>query len=84
MKERIIGENVFVTGMIERNTNYYILREKEDNYYGGNDGNIEYNIMEANWYLSYKDAKMELDTYDNPNDWDIIRISCLVRLEEVM
>ncbi len=84
MKERIIGENVFVAGMIEKNTNYYILREKEEQYYGGNDGNIEYNIMEANWYLSYKDAKMELDTYDNPNDWDIIRISCLVRLEEVM
>lgn len=81
---KIIGENVFIHGMIEKNTNYYILREKEDNYYGGKDGNIEYNIMDAAWYLTYNDAKMELETYDEPENWDIIRISCLVRLEEIM
>lgn len=81
---KLIGENVFIHGMIEKNTNYYILREKEDNYYGGNNGEIEYNIMNATWYLTYKDAKMELDKYDEPENWDIIRISCLVRLEEIM
>lgn len=81
---KVIGENTFIYGMTEKNSNYYILREKEDNYYSDEDGNITYNIMDAGWYLTYKDAKMELDMYDEPENWDIIRISCLVRLEEIM
>ena len=80
----IVGENIFIYGMIEKNNNYYILREKEEGYYGGNDGSIEYDIMNASWYCSHKDAKKELDTYDEPQNWDIIRISCLVKLEELM
>ena len=81
---RVIGEQVFIYGMIEKNNNYYILREKEDHYYASNSGDVVYDIMEAAWFLSYGDAKRELETYDSPKEWDIIRISCLVKLEEIM
>lgn len=81
---RVIGEQVFIYGMIEKNSVYYILREKENHYYAAKEGDVVYDIMEAAWFLSYGDAKRELETYDNPEEWDIIRMSCLVKLEEIM
>ena len=81
---KISGRKTKIMGMIEKNDNYYVIRDKEDYTFVQEDGNVCYSIMDAEWYRSYKDAKNNLELFDEPERFDIILISCLIKLEEIM
>jgi hypothetical protein len=40
--------------------------------------------MDANWYQSYADAKASLETFDEPELFEIILFSCTIHLEEIL
>lgn len=80
----ISGSKEKINGMVEKNDNYYVIRERDDHMFVDDEGNMQYSIMDAEWFRSYKDAKKYLDTFDEPLDFDIILISCTIRLEEIM
>lgn len=80
----ITGSKEKINGMVEKNENYYVIRDKEDHMFVDSEGNVQYSIMDAEWFRSYRDAKNNLETFDEPELFDIILISCLIRLEEIM
>lgn len=80
----ITGSKEKINGMIEKNDNYYVIRDRDDHMFVDEEGNMQYGIMDAEWFRSYRDAKNTLDTFDEPLNFDIILISCLIRLEEIM
>ena len=47
-------------------------------------GDETMDILDAEWYRSYRGAKDNLRNFDEPELFDIILISCLIRLEEIM
>lgn len=80
----ISGRREKIDGMIEKNDNYYVIRDREDHQFVDERGNLQYGIMDAEWFRSYRDAKRCLDEFDEPELFDVILISCLIRLEEIM
>lgn len=64
--------------------NYYVIRDKETHEYDCRDGELTEYIMEANWFNLYSEAKESLEHFDEPENFEIIRFSCEVKLEEVM
>lgn len=80
----ISGRREKIDGMIEKNDNYYVIRNKENHMFVTERGEETKNILNADWYRSYRGAKDNLQNFDEPELFDIILISCLIRLEEVM
>lgn len=76
-KEKIFGMNV-------QNENFYVIRNKENYMFVDERGNETMDILDAEWYRSYRGAKNNLQNFDEPELFDIILISCLIRLEEIM
>lgn len=77
MKHRIYG-------VIQKSDCYYVIRHKEEHYYDDGDGGQEYNLLDCYWYRTYKDATEQLATFDEPQEFDIIRMSVVASLEEIM
>lgn len=74
-----------IYGITVKNENYYVIRDKETHEFDCRDGDLTENIMEANWYQHYKEAKHVLaNHFDEPEKFEVIRFSCTTRLEEVM
>ena len=71
-------------GTISKNNNYYVIMNKETGEFDADDGNLTEDIMDACWFSTYLDAKGTLSEFDEPELFEIVRISCLVNLEEVM
>lgn len=76
-KEKIFGMNV-------QNENFYVIRNKENYMFVDEGGDETMDILDAEWYRSYRGAKNNLQNFDEPELFDIILISCLIRLEEIM
>ena len=65
----------------------YIIKNKEYCEYGiydYGDGESTHSLLEANRYNSYKEAKESLKCFDEPEKFDIIRISIEVEELEIM
>ena len=77
-----------IEGITVKSTCYYVIRERELHDYGYmfdcRDGELTDDIMEANWYQHYKEAKQALSCFDEPDKFEIIRFNCTTRLEEIM
>ncbi|MGM9543540.1 MAG: hypothetical protein ACI3T9_01020 [Romboutsia timonensis] len=74
-----------IYGVTIKNENYYVIRDKETHEFDCRDGELTEDIMEANWYQHYKEAKHVLTNhFDEPEKFEVIRFSCTTRLEEVM
>ena len=73
-----------IYGVVVKNENYYVIRDKETHEFDCNDGELTMNIMKANWYSTYQEAKEMLKHFDEPEMFEIIRFSCATTLEEVM
>lgn len=73
-----------IYGITVKSINYYVIREKESHEFDCRDGELTEDIMEANWYQHYKEAKQSLTTFDEPDKFEIIRFNCTTRLEEIM
>lgn len=73
-----------IYGVTIKNENYYVIRDRETYEYDYLDGELTTNIMEANWYQLYSEAKEALTHFDDPEKFEIIRFSCTTRLEEIM
>lgn len=80
----ITGYKEPITGMGVQNENFYVIRNKESYMFVTERGEETLNILNAEWYRSYRGAKSNLEHFDEPELFDIILISCLIRLEEVM
>ena len=80
----ITGYKEPITGMNVQNENFYVIRNKESWMFVTERGEETLDILDAEWYRSYKSAKDNLQNFDEPELFDIILISCLIRLEEVM
>lgn len=80
----ISGYKEPITGMSVQNENFYVIRNKENHMFVTERGEETKNILNADWYRSYRGAKDNLQNFDEPELFDIILISCLIRLEEVM
>ena len=80
----IRGYKELITGMNVQNENFYVIRNKENYMFVDERGNETMDILDAEWYRSYKGAKNNLHNFDEPELFDIILISCLIRLEEIM
>ena len=65
-------------------TNYYVIREKESYEFDCRDGELTEDIMKANWFQHYQEAKQSLTTFDEPEKFEIIRFNCTTMLEEIM
>ena len=65
-------------------TNYYVIREKESHEFDCRDGELTEDIMKANWFQHYQEAKQSLTTFDEPEKFEIIRFNCTTMLEEIM
>lgn len=76
--------NKLIHGVVVKNENYYVIRHKETQEFDCNDGELTMNIMKANWYSTYQEAKEMLKHFDEPGMFEIIRFSCTTTLEEVM
>lgn len=76
-REKIFGMNV-------QNENFYVIRNKENYMFVDESGDETMDILDAEWYRSYRGAKDNLRNFDEPELFDIILISCLIRLEEIM
>ena len=73
-----------IYGVTIKSTNYYVIREKESHEFDCRDGELTEDIMEANWFQRYQEAKQSLTTFDEPDNFEIIRFNCTTRLEEIM
>lgn len=80
----ITGYKEPITGMNVQNENFYVIRNKENWMFVTERGEETLDILDAEWYRSYRGAKDNLQNFDEPELFDIILISCLIRLEEVM
>lgn len=80
----ISGYKEPITGMNVQNENFYVIRNKENYMFVTERGEETKNILNAEWYRSYKCAKNNLQNFDEPELFDVILISCLIRLEEIM
>jgi hypothetical protein len=80
----ISGYKELITGMNVQNENFYVIRNKENYMFVDERGNETMDILDAEWYRSYRGAKNNLQNFDEPELFDIILISCLIRLEEIM
>lgn len=80
----ISGYKELITGMNVQNENFYVIRNKENYMFVDERGNETMDILDAEWYRSYRGAKNSLHNFDEPELFDIILISCLIRLEEIM
>lgn len=80
----ITGYKEPITGMNVQNENFYIIRNRESCMFVTERGEETLCVLDAEWYRSYKSAKVHLQNFDEPELFDIILISCLIRLEEVM
>ena len=80
----ISGYKELITGMNVQNENFYVIRNKENYMFVDERGNETMDILDAEWYRSYRAAKDSLQNFDEPELFDIILISCLIRLEEIM
>lgn len=76
-KERVLGMNV-------KNDNFYVIRNKETYEFVDEHCDQVLDILDAEWFRSYRDAKDEVNTFDEPQLFDVILVSCLIRLEEIM
>lgn len=73
-----------IYGITVKNENYYVIREKESHEFDCRDGELTEDLMEANWFIHYQEAKQALTSFDEPENFEIIRFSCTTRLEEIM
>lgn len=80
----IPSNNKPIYGVVGKNVNYYVIRDKETHEFDCNDGELTLDIMKANWYHTYKEVKEQLKYFDEPEMFEIIRFSCTTTLEEVM
>lgn len=80
----ITGYKEPITGMNVQRENFYVIRNKESWMFVTERGEETLDIMDAEWYRSYRGAKNNLQNFDEPELFDIILISCLIRLEEIM
>lgn len=80
----ISGYKEPITGMNVQSENFYVIRNKETYEFVDERGNETMDILDADWYRSYRGAKDSLNNFDEPELFDIILISCLIRLEEIM
>lgn len=80
----ISGYKELITGMNVQNENFYVIRNKENYMFVDERGNETMDILDAEWYRSYRGAKDSLQNFDEQELFDIILISCLIRLEEIM
>lgn len=80
----ITGYKEPITGMNVQSENFYVIRNKESWMFVTERGEETLDIMDAEWYRSYRGAKNNLQNFDEPELFDIILISCLIRLEEIM
>ncbi len=80
----IPSNNKPIYGVVVKNVNYYVIRDKETHEFDCNDGELTMNIMDANWYPTYQEVKEQLKYFDEPEMFEIIRFSCTTTLEEVM
>lgn len=78
------NNNKPIYGVVGKNVNYYVIRDKESHEFDCNDGELTLDIMKANWYHTYKEVKEQLKHFDEPEMFEIIRFSCTTTLEEVM
>lgn len=80
----ISGYKELITGLNVQNENFYVIRNKDNHMFVDEGGNETMHILDAEWYRSYRGAKNSLSNFDEPELFDIILISCLIRLEEIM
>lgn len=80
----ISGYKELITGMNVQNENFYVIRNKENYMFVDERGNETMDILDAEWYRSYRGARDNLHSFDEPELFDIILISCLIKLEEIM
>lgn len=73
-----------IYGVTVKSETYYVIRDKETHEFDCRDGELTENIMEANWFNHYKEAKHVLGHFDEPDKFEIIRFNCTTRLEEIM
>lgn len=65
--------------------NIYVIKEKTTGLYEYEDGNMTNDIFEATKYLNYKEVHSLLwDTFDEPSDFEIMRCSMEIKIEELM
>lgn len=80
----ISGYKELITGLNVQNENFYVIRNKDNHMFVDECGDETMHILGAEWYRSYRAAKDSLQNFDEPELFDIILISCLIRLEEIM
>lgn len=80
----ISGYKEKILGMITKNDNFYVIRNKETYEFVDERGNETMDVLDAEWFRSYRNAKDSLNNFDEPELFDVILISCLIRLEEIM
>lgn len=73
-----------IYGTTVKSETYYVIRNKETYEFDCRDGELTENIMEANWFNFYSEAKHVLGHFDEPDKFEIIRFNCTTRLEEIM
>lgn len=73
-----------IYGVTVKSETYYVIRDKETHEFDCRDGELTENIMEANWFHHYGEAKEVLGHFDEPDMFEIIRFNCTTRLEEIM
>lgn len=73
-----------IYGITVKSETYYVIRDKETHEFDCRDGELTENIMEANWFQNYGEAKEILGHFDEPDKFEIIRFNCTTRLEEIM
>lgn len=73
-----------IYGVTVKSDSYYVIRDKEDHTFSDGVGGFEYNVHNAYWFDTYREAKAELSTFDEPQEWEIIRMNCTTTLEEIM
>lgn len=73
-----------IYGVTVKSETYYVIRDKETHEFDCRDGELCEDIMEANWFCHYKEAKHTLTKFDEPEKFEIIRFNCTTKLEEVM
>lgn len=73
-----------IYGVTVKNVNYYVIRDKETHEFDARDGELVQDIMEANWYPTYRLAQESRTCFDEPERFEIILMNCTTRLEDVL
>lgn len=73
-----------IYGVTVKSETYYVIRDKETHEFDCRDGELTKDIMKANWFKHYAEAKEILGHFDEPDKFEVIRFNCTTRLEEIM